>query len=322
MGNNSENYSAIISQFREKSAEARNAADKRRAELDAKFPEIAKIDTALESTGLKILLAATEGKKGLEARIAKLKQCNDELLECRAEFLKMHGYPEDYSDVHYECGLCSDTGYTKDGKMCSCLKKTIARANFERSGIAKLAEKQNFGTFDLNYYNGTARKAMSDVYESCVAYAENFDGKKMSNLLLIGKTGLGKTHLSSSVAKTVIERGFDVIYESAQNIIGDFEKEKFSRYDAVLPDTQKYFDCALLIIDDLGTEMSTQFTLACLYNLINTRLVSEKSMLISTNVGKKELLERYSERITSRLFGEFMICVFEGSDIRAMKLRK
>lgn len=322
MSRNGNDISEIIHAFREKSAKAREDADARRAELDAKFPEIAKIDGMLESTGLRILLAATKGEGDIKKNISQLKETNDELLAVRAEILKTNGYPEDYSDVHYECEKCSDTGYLSDGKMCSCLKKAIARAGFERCGIAKLVEKQNFDTFDIGYYTGSARENMEGVLRICRSYAEKFNGEEMQNLIFIGKTGLGKTHLSSAIAKTVIERGFDVIYESAQNIISDFEKEKFSRYDADIPDTQKYFDCDLLIIDDLGTEMTNQFTVSCLYNLINTRLVNEKSMIISTNVERKELLERYSDRITSRLFGEFIICVFEGTDIRASKLRK
>lgn len=312
---------AIIMAFREKSAAARELADTRRAELDAKFPEIAKIDAALESTGVKILLAATESKTGLESRIKQLAESNRELLAFRAEFLEKHGYPADYSDVHYECAACSDTGYTPDGKMCACLKKAITKAGFERSGIAKLIEKQNFDTFDLGYYTGAAREEMESVLRICRVYADNFDPKVMTNLLMTGRTGLGKTHLSSAIAKSVIEKGYYVVYESAQNVIADFEKEKFSRYDADVPDTKKYLDCDLLIIDDLGVEMQTQFSVACLYNLINTRLVEEKSMIINTNVGKSELFERYSERIASRLFGEFSICVFDGTDVRLSKLR-
>lgn len=320
MSYSDENYRRVMTDFRTKNLRAKQKAEARREELDGKFPELAKIDGVLGSTGIKILREAAKGKEGLAERISALKAGNDELLSFRAEFLRSKGYPEDYSDVHYECEKCSDTGFTPDGKMCICLKKALAGAGLESSGVKKLVETQNFDTFDLNYYSGAARESMTAVLSICRAYAEGFDGK-MSNMLFIGKTGLGKTHLSSAIAKTVIERGFDVVYASAQNIFSDFEKEKFSRSEAGVPNTQKYFDCDLLIIDDLGTEMSNQFTVSCLYNLLNTRLIAEKSMLINTNVGKKELLERYSERITSRLFGEFAVCVFEGTDVRARKLR-
>lgn len=322
MKNEIHSAGGVIAAFREKSAEARRSADLRRAELDEKFPEIAKIDNELENTGMKILLAAAEGKGNLEEKIKKLHESNDELLAFRAEFLKSHGYPEDYSDVHYDCPACSDTGYLQNGKMCDCLRRALAKDGFERSGIAKLAEKQNFDTFDLGYYVGASRENMEGILKICHGFVNKFDKTKATNLLFMGKTGLGKTHLSSSVAKELIERGYGVVYESAQNIISDFEKEKFSRLSDDLPDTQKYLECDLLIIDDLGTEMLTQFTVSCLYNLINSRIVNEKSMIISTNVERSELLSRYSERITSRLFGEFVICFFEGSDIRAAKLKR
>jgi DNA replication protein DnaC len=130
---------------------------------------------------------------------------------------------------------------------------------------------------------------------------------------------LGKTHLSSAIAKVVIDNGYDVVYETAQNIFADFEAERFGRAPAGENRTARYFNCDLLIMDDLGTEMQTQFTVPCLYNLLNTRLISEKSMIISTNVRKEELLSKYSDRITSRLFGEFEICVFTGKDIRSQK---
>ena len=256
-----------------------------------------------------------------ELYLEKLKKDNEGLLSVRAGLLISKGYHADYDDVHYDCPICSDTGYTDDGKMCRCMKKALAEAGLECSGVKKLVENQNFDTFDLRYYTGSARESMEGVLRICRAYADGFDGK-MHNLLFIGKTGLGKTHLSSAIAKEVIEKGYEVVYESAQNIFSDFEKEKFARYDVTPPDTLRYYNCDLLIIDDLGTEMQSQFTVACLYNLLNARLVNEKSMIISTNVGKKELLERYSERITSRLLGEFGICVFEGSDVRSQKLRR
>ena len=311
----------IIREYRSKNLLAQQRAEEKRRELDEKFPDIARIDDALSETGVKILFAALDGKDGLDEKIAKLRKDNETLLSVRASLLASKGYPADYDDVHYDCGLCCDRGYTEDGNMCRCLKKALTEVGLEYSGAKKLVGKQNFDTFDLSFYSGSSRETMEAVLRICRAYSDSFDGK-MHNLLFIGKTGLGKTHLSSAIAKEVIEKGYEVVYESAQNIFSDFEKEKFSRYDAVIPDTSRYFDCDLLIIDDLGTEMPSQFTVACLYNLLNARLVSEKSMIISTNVGKNELLERYSERITSRLLGEFGICVFEGNDIRSQKLRR
>ena len=219
----------IIREYRTKNLAAKQRAEERRRELDEKYPDIAKIDEALLDTGLKILRAALEGPDGLDERIKKLQSDNERLLFDRARLLASKGYPSDYDDVHYDCPVCSDTGYTKDGKMCRCMKKALAEAGLECSGVKELVEKQNFGTFDLRYYTGSAHESMEGVLRICRAYADGFDGR-MHNLLFIGKTGLGKTHLSSAIAKEVIEKGYEVVYESAQNIFSDFSASLFRSF--------------------------------------------------------------------------------------------
>jgi len=321
MAYNAENYKRIAAQFKDKSIRAQQVADARKAELHEKLPQVAEIDRALASTGMRIMREALNGKEGLHERIRRLEEGNNLLLEARAEILRASGYPADYSDVHYECGECMDTGFV-NGKMCKCLRTALNYAGYESSGVLKLIEKQNFETFDLKYYEGAERQNMERIFHRALTYAAGFNGEAMRNLLFIGTTGLGKTHLSSAIAKIVIDNGYDVIYESAQQIFSDFEAERFGRVPYGENRTNRYFECDLLIIDDLGTEMQTQFTVPCLYNLINTRLISEKSMIISTNVKKEELLTKYSDRITSRMFGEFEICVFKGKDIRSQKLMK
>ena len=282
---------------------------------------MAEIDRALSATGLRIMREALNGREGLDARIRKLEEGNNLLLEARREILRANGYPEDYSSVKYECEECQDVGFV-NGKMCKCMRRALTLAGYESSGVLKLIGKQNFDTFDLTYYEGAERANMERILDRAKRYAAGFDGKHMRNLLFIGTTGLGKTHLSSAIAKEVVEGGFDVVYESAQRIFSDFEAEKFGRAAAGENRTERYLSCDLLIIDDLGTEMQSQFTVSCLYHLVNTRLISEKSMIISTNIRKEELLAKYTDRITSRLFGEFEICVFAGKDIRSQKLMR
>jgi len=276
---------------------------------------------SLSATGLRIMREALNGREGLDARIRKLEEGNNLLLEARREILRANGYPEDYSSVKYECEECQDVGFV-NGKMCKCMRRALTLAGYESSGVLKLIGKQNFDTFDLTYYEGAERANMERILDRAKRYAAGFDGKHMRNLLFIGTTGLGKTHLSSAIAKEVVEGGFDVVYESAQRIFSDFEAEKFGRAAAGENRTERYLSCDLLIIDDLGTEMQSQFTVSCLYHLVNTRLISEKSMIISTNIRKEELLAKYTDRITSRLFGEFEICVFAGKDIRSQKLMR
>ena len=140
-------------------------------------------------------------------------------------------------------------------------------------------------------------------------------------MLLIGGTGLGKTHLCTSVAKTVIEKGYDVIYDSVQNIISDFESDKFrSGWVEREPKSEKYLECDLLIIDDLGTEFQTSFTVPCLYNLLNTRQNSGKATIISSNYSPDELRSKYDDRIYSRLIGRGSdVLIFEGKDRRIFR---
>ena len=152
----------IIREYRTKNLAAKQRAEERRRELDEKYPDIAKIDEALLDTGLKILRAALEGPDGLDERIKKLQSDNERLLFDRARLLESKGYPSDYDDVHYDCPVCSDTGYANDGKMCRCMKKALAEAGLECSGVKKLVEKQNFSTFDLRYYTGRLLRMLGE----------------------------------------------------------------------------------------------------------------------------------------------------------------
>ena len=172
-------------------------------------------------------------------------------------------------------------------------------------------------------WSPTPISALTDTSTTreCLAVAKDFaesfggDGK---NLLLIGPTGTGKTHISTAIAKALIEKGVEVIYDSAQNIVSAFEKDKFrSGYGAYEPEGAKYLECELLILDDLGTEFISQFTVSCLYNLLNTRMNKGLATVISTNLSPRELSEKYEDRIYSRIVGaDTRILLFKGKDKR------
>lgn len=319
-----ENLKSVTDGFKAKKQRAEELAERRKEELYIAIPEIKEIDGKISSTGLRIFGESVgRGRNGLEERISRLKRETDALYDERRRLMTAAGFDVDYDEPKYECAICSDSGFTNTGARCKCFSRALAVAGFESSGMAKLISKQSFENFSLDYY-GDSREMMEDNLHRAKRFADEFGHGGAKNLLFIGTTGLGKTHLSSAIAKAVIEGGADVVYESAQNIFSDFEYERFSRAysDGAVPRTKKYFDCDLLIIDDLGTEVSNQFTVSCLYNLMNTRIVEEKSMIISTNVTKEDMLSRYSDRILSRLFGEFEVFVFSGRDIRSQKLRK
>ena len=321
---NKENYARIRADFDKKKSIAEENARRRLDELHAKYPDLCQIDAALAETGMRVFRETLAGKEKLDERLAAIRQENRELQEARSHWFAYHGYPADYTDVHYECPICKDTG-TVGTHLCVCMKKALIYAGYGSSGIGGLIKTQSFETFDTSYY-ASDPKAYQNITRTlayCRDYAAHFEASDRNNLLLRGDTGLGKTHLSTAIAKVVIERGFDVVYDTAQNIFGDFEYERFGRgYNGGENDrTRRYFDCDLLIFDDLGTEVANQFTVACLYNVINTRLNNNRAMIINTNLSWEELRRRYADRITSRMFGEFMLFELFGRDIRQQKLK-
>ena len=317
-------FTRIREEYATKYLKAREGADLRRAEVHLAIPEVAEIDRALSKTGLSLMEASMHGED-VEARIAAVRRTNEELRSTRAELLLAHGYPADYTEVKYDCPLCNDSGFV-DTRMCACMRKKFVEVGFESSGMGNLLREQSFENFDLGYYQNdpAAARRMEQILARMKQYAETFEAGKSGNLVLFGGTGLGKTHLSSAVARGVIERGYDVFYVSAVSMLSDFERERFgsSAGGETGVDTGRYFTCDLLVIDDLGTEVSNQFTTSVLYNLINSRLNKRLSTVINTNLTQDDFRKRYWDRITSRVLGEYTVLPFMGTDIRAQKLSR
>jgi len=321
MGFNKENYKRIKEEYDGKYLRAQEAARLRRAEVHVALPEIEKIDRELAATGFKIFDATLRGDmSGIDAINAE----NAALQERRAEILKIAVFAPDYTEIKYECEECGDTG-TVEYSMCKCMRRRLVEASIESSGMSDLIKRQNFANFSLEYYNQSPeiQKRMTTIYNFLKSYAENFEASKAGNLALFGGTGLGKTHLSSAVAGAVIEKGNDVYYISAANLFADFEEKRFgssSSYEST-GEIDQYFTCDLLIIDDLGSEMINQFTVSCLYNVINSRLNHKKPTMISSNLTQDEFRKKYWDRISSRVFGEYLVLPFVGSDIRQKKIK-
>jgi DNA replication protein DnaC len=285
-------------------------------EAYSKIPELKAIDLELAKTGVNAMACAMGGRDGLEERLGALKKRNLELQDKRAELLESGGYDKDYTDIKYDCPLCQDYG-SYNGKVCGCYKSRIIEEQFKQSGISNLVKTQSFETFSLDTYKN--RDEMQRVLEFAKDYTKDFENNKR-NVLLVGPTGLGKTHISTAIAKELIEKGYNVVYETAQNIFFDFENDRFrDRFGDSEAEADKYLDCDLLIIDDLGAESVSAFSVSCLYNIINTRLNKNLPIIASTNFSSSEIKKNYHDRITSRLFGEFFILKFTGEDIRRLK---
>ena len=319
MAYNRENYVKLKLEYEQKNLAAKNAAEARIAEVSFAHSDIAAIDRELSLTGVRILKAA--GGENSAEELEYLKKRITALREKKTELLISYGYPADYLDVRYECEDCSDTGYV-GSSMCKCFKRALVLAGYESSGIGALIRRQNFDNFDFGYYSSDAKtlEQMKHNYDVVRAYAENFTSDASRNLLMIGGTGVGKTHMSSALAKEIIDRGYDVLYESAPNIFFELEQERFAR-DGEERKSDRYYTAELLIIDDLGTESVTQYSVACLYNILNTRINKGMSTVINTNLMPEALYKKYTDRIASRLLGEYTVLHFIGTDIRMQKLK-
>lgn len=301
----------------------------------AKEPRLEEIDLALSHTMAKII--ASGFRRGVDPRcaIAALKEENLGLQRERGELLTALGYPADYLEPNPNCSKCSDSGWI-GSELCSCLLDYYVREqNAELSRMLDLGT-QSFDTFCFDYYsripddeqNMSPRQRMEKNYDVCRDYAQEFSPRS-GNLLLSGDPGLGKTFLSASIARVVSDAGHSVVYDTAAHIFSRFEARKFHRdegfrrdedWEDLEDDVSRYMKCDLLIVDDLGTEMTTSFVQSVLYQLVNTRLLTNRKTIISTNLGPDALGTRYGAATLSRLMGEYRILPFFGEDIR--KLRK
>lgn len=277
--------------------------------LHAEVPELSNIETRLSIIGAKAMKAAAlnnqEELKSLEKESIALQEQKNEILNAA----KIEA-PEN------SCSLCGDTGYNGT-QLCECVKHKAKELVFKDLSIKSPIANQNFSTFSLDYYEGEDKETMAEILEFSKRYADNFTTKSES-LLFLGEVGLGKTHLSLAIINAVIEKGYGAIYDSAQNLFSQIEKEHFSfsgnaeKLDAVL-------SCDLLVLDDLGTEFSSSFTVSTLYNIINTRINNQLPTIINTNYGLAEIETAYTPRVLSRIMGNYKTKKFAGKDIRIIK---
>ena len=300
---------------------------RRREAIFLRQPRLRDIDRELKATMAKIIRSALVRGTDPSGAIEVLRDENLNLQAERSGLLRAMGLPEDALEEKPLCPLCEDRGYRKNGEVCRCLREYYARE--QKKELSRLLDlgSQSFESFSLDWYSDAERpetgisdrENMDRTKRVCRHFADNFAPGKSANLLLFGPPGLGKTHLSAAIAREVSDGGFSVVYDTAGHVFSCFEAEKFGREEERESGVERILGCDLLILDDLGTEMTTSFVVSALYQIVNTRLLERRSTIISTNLTPDQIAGRYSPQIASRVEGEYEILPFFGEDIRVQK---
>lgn len=323
----------IVRRASRRLAEERRAREDRYNALKTKLfhqiPELSDIDRQLRGTMLDVIEKSLRNGSDPTPALQVLRDKNMSLQARQAELLRNAGYPETALDDAPLCKKCGDSGWLKGtGKMCDCLQILCGEEQVKELSKNLDLRAQSFDTFSLDWYSPlpwagegmSPRGNMEFLREVCFNYATKFGKFPIKNLFLSGNTGLGKTFLSACIAKVVAENGFSVIYDTAVNIFAKFEEQKFGKNvqdsGEVQEETRRYLNCDLLILDDLGSEMTTAFTQSALYTLINSRLTADKATVISSNLTMDGVRDRYNGQTASRLEGEYHVLRFYGEDIR------
>lgn len=294
---------------------AENDAQIRKLEFTKNYPQIIEIEAEMAKIGtqaVKSVINCSDPKTFVE----RLKQKSIECQNAREAVYLDAGVTKEYFEPQYTCKICKDTGYS-DGKVCKCYEELLNSLSYKELADKAPLRISSFDDFNISLYKDEkARGRMENILTYCRNYANDFD-LDSPNVFMFGETGLGKTHLSLAIAGTVIKKGYGVVYGSAQNLLNMVEREHFGRSEE--PDgatEEKLLSCDLLILDDLGSEFTTQFIVAELYNIINTRMAKGLPTIINSNIALSELEGRYTNRITSRIIGDYMLLNFVGNDIR------
>ena len=308
-------YDEIIREYNRKQLKHRRDLDENTEIAYAKIPRLEEIDQEIATLSVQ----KARHLLGEATTDLNLKDSITSLSEERAALLAMGGFPEDYLQVHYDCPQCQDTGYI-EGQKCSCFKKAAVELLYDQSNIKGVLKNTKFSDFSLDYYEGgtgglNARELASTALERAKNFATDFS-TDFNNLFLYGDTGVGKTFLSHCIAKDLLNRGYSVLYFSAFELFDQLAKGTFSYKSEDAKMNEPIFDCDLLIIDDLGTELTNSFVTSSLFLCINERLMRQKATIISTNLSLEDFSEIYSERIFSRISSNYTMLKMLGDDIR------
>jgi DNA replication protein DnaC len=327
-------FNEVLREYERDRLNSQKAARGRRNLLYERLPRIKEIDKELAQIALDLTKAVLQRRDLSESRQSENQPTKAEAYKTesaklekeRAALLYANGYEEGFLEDVYKCSACKDMGFIEN-ERCFCLKQRLISRSFEMSNLGKVFERENFDSFNINYYSDAfdpayglvPRENMAHIWKTVLKFVENF-GKHYENLLFHGDTGLGKTFLTNCIAQELLNKGHTVLYATAAQLFKQVEDARFNREKKFGGlSLQAAFEVDLLIIDDLGTEFITSVTNSELFNFINTRLLDRKPTIISTNMDIEDLKKTYTERISSRIYGEYKLLHFIGDDIRTRK---
>ncbi len=328
MALNNSQYDAIMREYDRKQSRNRRRQKERQEKVYRQLPRLEELDGRLASLAVRQARRLLDGDRGA---VDSLREEYARIRREREELLAKAGYEPDYLEMHYDCPLCRDSGYV-EGKKCRCFRQKELELLYHQSRIREKLKEENFDTCtDLCYSETelmegtrvTVRRYMQNVIAGCRRFADEFE-QKGGNLVFYGSTGTGKTFLAGCIAKELIERYLSVVYLSATDLFDLMARDRFAR-DEEFPEERSLgavLECDLLIIDDLGTELSNSFTNSQLFYCLNERLSAGKSTIITTNLSPGQLGREYSERIGSRLVENFHFISMPPGDIRIWKQRE
>lgn len=323
-------YKQVMRDYDRDKLAARKKYEKRLNEVYDKCPKVRELDKKISKAGIEIARSILKGNDNSFELFEELKMINKALSEEKKIIMRKAGFREDYLTDIYICRKCKDTGFI-DNIRCECFNKRLAEKAYDMSNIKEILKTENFQKFDFDFYSDKVNikegisplKNIKSIYSRCIEFTESFD-KSFANLLLFGGAGLGKTFMCNCIAKELIDKGKGVFYITATELFKLIENERFDREE----NTDKseilniIFDIDLFILDDLGTEFQTALTSSEFFNIINTRFIHKKPVVISTNLSPENIVDKYSDRVVSRFYGNYDFLYFFGDDIRILKLTK
>ncbi len=321
----------ILLDYEKRRDTAQKELEYRQNEVYTMIPRLKEIDDEIAKVGFKLSRAILKNPDNYEADIAKIKVHTERLKQEKAILLTENNIPLSFLDIHYTCNICQDTGFIQGGQKCSCFKQKLIDKAYAMSNISHLLNQENFQSFNLNIFSDekfedeglTPRQNILNILSIAEGFVNNFDQTHSENILFYGSTGLGKTFLCNCIAKALLDKGKIVVYQTAFKILEILEEHKFSRNKTseLRLSYELLFDCDLLVIDDLGTELTNSFTNIEIFNIINTRIIQDKKTIVSTNLSPAEIIEIYGDRVSSRIFGKFNLLRFYGPDLRWESLK-